>query len=154
MNWGRSIAARALLAVVCAACLAAQEKAEPTQNTQPQTPGVVSTGGAHAAVFDSEKRPITAGGFVDNGPVIFQDISEKAGLTRWRHVMGTPEDAFIIETVGSGVALLDYDNDGWLDIYLGKPLRPMQRCFTTTTMGPLQTSRSRLASPMIAGVSA
>ncbi len=118
MNWGRSIAARALLAVVCAACLAAQEKAEPTQNTQPQTPGVVSTGGAHAAVFDSEKRPITAGGFVDNGPVIFQDISEKAGLTRWRHVMGTPEDAFIIETVGSGVALLDYDNDGWLDIYL------------------------------------
>ncbi len=32
--------------------------------------------------------------------------------------MGTPEKQFIIETVGSGVALLDYDNDGWLDIYL------------------------------------
>src|ERR1700733_4425806 len=118
MNWVRSIAARALLAIVCAACLAAQEKADPAQNPRPQTPGVVSTGGAHAAVLDSEKRPITAGGFVDSGPVIFQDISEKAGLTRWRHVMGTPEDTFIIETVGSGVALLDYDNDGWLDIYL------------------------------------
>jgi hypothetical protein len=32
--------------------------------------------------------------------------------------MGSPEKNFILETVGSGVALLDYDNDGWLDIYL------------------------------------
>src|SRR5580658_7690359 len=117
MNWGRSIGTRALLVVVCVACVAAQEKTEPSR-AAPQTPGVVSTGGAHAAVLDSEKRPITAGGFVDTGPVIFQDVSEKAGLTRWRHVMGTPEKSYIIETLGSGVALLDYDNDGWLDIYL------------------------------------
>ncbi len=32
--------------------------------------------------------------------------------------MGGPEKAVILETVGSGVALLDYDNDGWLDLYL------------------------------------
>jgi hypothetical protein len=32
--------------------------------------------------------------------------------------MGTPEKKFIIEANGSGVGLLDYDNDGWLDIYL------------------------------------
>jgi hypothetical protein len=32
--------------------------------------------------------------------------------------MGTLQRKFILETVGSGVALLDYDNDGWLDIYL------------------------------------
>jgi enediyne biosynthesis protein E4 len=50
--------------------------------------------------------------------VVFQDIAAKAGLSTWQHVMGTPEKQFIIETVGSGVALLDYDNDGWLDIYL------------------------------------
>jgi enediyne biosynthesis protein E4 len=117
MNWGSSIRSRACIAIVLAACAAAQEKTEPAP-VAPQTPGVVSTGGAHAAVLDSEKRPITAGGFVDKGPIVFQDYSEKAGLTRWRHVMGTPEDTFIIETVGSGVALLDYDNDGWLDIYL------------------------------------
>ena len=78
----------------------------------------VSSGAAHPAVLDAEHRPITAGGFVDSGPVIFQDIAEKAGLTAWKHVMGTPERKFIIETVGSGVGLLDYDNDGWLDIYL------------------------------------
>jgi hypothetical protein len=32
--------------------------------------------------------------------------------------MGVPEKNFIIETNGSGVGLIDYDNDGWLDIYL------------------------------------
>ncbi|MBZ5725304.1 MAG: CRTAC1 family protein [Acidobacteriia bacterium] len=79
--------------------------------------GSVSTAGAHAPVLDAEKRPITAGGFVDAGPVVFQDIAQKAGLTGWRHTMGTPRKTFILETVGSGVALLDYDNDGWLDIY-------------------------------------
>ena len=101
--------------------LMAQGKTDSSQVAPPATPqaqGGVSTGGAHAAVLDGEKRPITAGGFVDSGPIVFQDVSEKAGLTRWRHVMGTPETKFILETVGSGVALLDYDNDGWLDIYL------------------------------------
>ena len=32
--------------------------------------------------------------------------------------MGVPEKPFILETNGSGVCLFDYDNDGWLDIYL------------------------------------
>jgi hypothetical protein len=63
----------------------------------PQSQGVVSTAGAHAAVLDADKRPITAGGFVESGPIVFQDIAEKAGLTRWRHVMGTPEKTFIQE---------------------------------------------------------
>src|SRR5579872_4341896 len=85
---------------------------------QQQSQSAVSTGGAHRAVLDAEHRPITAGGFVNTGPVVFQDVAEKAGLSAWHHVMGTPERKFIIETVGSGVGLLDYDNDGWLDIYL------------------------------------
>src|ERR1700722_9661186 len=107
---------RAFLVCVLSVCVLAQEKTEPHPTTQ--APGVVSTGGVHSAVLDSEKRPITAGGFVDSGPVVFKDVSAEAGLTRWRHVMGTPEKTFFLETVGSGVALLDYDDGGWLDIYL------------------------------------
>ena len=78
----------------------------------------VSTAGAHEAVKDAQHRPITAGGFVDNAPVIFTDITRQSGLDKFHHRSGTPQKTTIIETPGSGVALLDYDNDGWLDIYL------------------------------------
>ena len=91
---------------------------KPREGGQPSAVGGVNTGGSHAAVLDSEHRPITAGGFVKEGPVLFKDIARQAGLTSWKHVMGTPEKKFIIEANGSGVCLLDYDNDGWLDIYL------------------------------------
>jgi hypothetical protein len=118
---------KCLAAFVCIALCAGlsfrlnaqEQESNPAQTPQAShTEGAVSTGAAHPAVLDAEHRPITAGGFVDSGPVIFQNVAEKAGLSNWRHVMGTPEKRFIIETVGSGVALLDYDNDGWLDIYL------------------------------------
>jgi hypothetical protein len=77
-----------------------------------------ATGGTFAAVYDAEKRPITAGGFVEHGIVVFQDVTRAAGLSGWSHKMGTPEKKYIIDADGSGVALIDYDNDGWLDIYL------------------------------------
>jgi hypothetical protein len=97
---------------------AAAGQAPQAPESQTQGMGGVNTGGTHAPILDSEKRPITAGGFVKDGPIIFQDIAAKAGLTTWHHTMGTPNKQFILEAAGSGVALLDYDKDGWLDIYL------------------------------------
>ena len=95
------------------------------QSTPPVGSGVAappqsgaSTGPASAAVYDAHHRPITAGGFVASGPRIFADTTKAAGLTSWQHESGSPTKRYIIDTVGSGVALLDYDNDGWLDIYL------------------------------------
>ena len=91
---------------------------EPKQKETPSAGGGVSTGARHAAVRDSQSRPITAGGFVDNAPIVFTDITKQAGLDKFHHRSGTAKKESIIETPGSGVALLDYDNDGWLDIYL------------------------------------
>ena len=90
----------------------------PVEGSQPAANAGVNTGGAHAAMLDSENRPITAGGFVKSGPIVFQDVAAKAGLNSFHHQVGTAEMKYIVETIGSGVALLDYDNDGWLDIYL------------------------------------
>jgi len=78
----------------------------------------MASAGPQKAEFDSRHRPITAGGTVKTGPVVFMNVAEQAGLTRWRNVTGGPEKHIIVEAKGSGVALLDYDNDGWLDIYL------------------------------------
>jgi hypothetical protein len=78
----------------------------------------MASGVQQKAEFDNQHRPITAGGFVNNGPVIFMDIAEAAHLTSWHHTAGTPAKRLILEAKGPGVCLLDYDNDGWLDIYL------------------------------------
>jgi enediyne biosynthesis protein E4 len=72
----------------------------------------------HPAVFDVHHRPITAGGFVDGAPIVFEDITHHCGIEKFHHFSGSAEKSTIIEIPGSGVALLDYDNDGWMDIYL------------------------------------
>lgn len=88
------------------------------EGAQPPARGGSVTGGVFAPVYDENHRPITVGGTVKTGPVIFKDIAKEAGLTSWQHHMGTADKRAIVDTIGSGVALLDYDNDGWLDIYL------------------------------------
>jgi len=83
-----------------------------------QAGGGSASGPPRAPVTDAQHRPITAGGFVQSGDTIFTDDTKQAGLSVFHHQMGTPEKKYIIETIGSGVGLLDYDHDGWLDIYL------------------------------------
>ena len=46
------------------------------------------------------------------------DVAQKAGLNVTNVWGGIDQKHSIIETKGSGVAFFDYDNDGWLDIYL------------------------------------
>ena len=94
------------------------QKDKPQEGAQSAAKGGSGTAGVFAPVLDANHRPITVGGTVKTGPIIFQDIAAKAGLTQWHHQMGTPNKQYIIESIGSGVALLDYDNDGWMDIYL------------------------------------
>jgi hypothetical protein len=50
--------------------------------------------------------------------VLYEDVTALSRLDQFRHRAGDPHKPYLPETLGSGVALLDYDNDGWLDIYL------------------------------------
>lgn len=52
-----------------------------------------------------------------NAPIAnFTDVAEKAGLTAQNIFGGIDTKKYIIETTGNGVAIFDYDNDGWPDI--------------------------------------
>src|SRR6185503_17553841 len=53
-----------------------------------------------------------------SSPVQFIDVAERAGLKVPNVWGGTEHKRLIIETKGSGIAFFDYDNDGWLDIYI------------------------------------
>src|SRR5262249_16731812 len=51
-------------------------------------------------------------------PVQFVDVAREAGITA-RNVWGAVDHKnYIIEAKGAGLAFFDYDNDGWLDVYL------------------------------------
>jgi len=57
------------------------------------------------------------------GDAGFVDITQSSGV-RFQHVAPHTSKRYLIETMGSGVALFDYDNDGRLDIFLvnGAPI--------------------------------
>ena len=95
-----------------------QQTTKPAEGAQAAASDGQAATSPHAMQLDAEHRPITEGGFVKSGPIVFEDDSEKAGLTHWTHKMGTPAKKYLVETKGSGIGLIDYDNDGWLDIYV------------------------------------
>jgi hypothetical protein len=48
----------------------------------------------------------------------FVDIAHSAGLTAEMPYGGTNAVKYIIESMGGGCAFFDYDNDGWMDIFI------------------------------------
>jgi hypothetical protein len=74
--------------------------------------------GLYALVLPAGSPPLPA----------FTDVAPVAGI-RFRHTNGSPEKNYIFEAKGGGVCLLDYDQDGRLDIYLvnGSTLEDLQR---------------------------
>jgi len=79
-----------------------------------------------------------AGALLTAGPVtqpsLFEEIPPAASGISWVHDNAMSEERYLPETFGPGCAFLDYDNDGWMDIYLVnsgpceffKPRRPLR----------------------------
>src|SRR6266571_5707859 len=62
------------------------------------------------------------------GPAVrFTDVTAAAGI-RFHHVNGAEGNKYMPETMGSGCAFIDYDNDGWQDLLLinGEPWSGVQ----------------------------
>jgi hypothetical protein len=50
--------------------------------------------------------------------VTFDEVSPKKSGITWVHNNAHSSARYLPETVGAGCAFLDYDNDGWMDVYL------------------------------------
>jgi hypothetical protein len=65
--------------------------------------------------------PVSAGPALATSPdppPLFEEVPPaRSGIT-WRHVNGRSPEYYLPETTGAGCAFVDYDNDGWMDIYL------------------------------------
>ena len=89
--------------------------------------------GALSVALAGSRVPVRFGAGEADPKHLFLDVTEAAGLT-WRHFSGFSPDRYLIEIMGGGVGLFDFDNDGWLDIFLlnggetprGKSDKPLQ----------------------------
>ena len=50
--------------------------------------------------------------------VTFEEVSAQTSRITWLHNNAHTPERFLPETVGAGGAFFDYDNDGWMDLYL------------------------------------
>jgi enediyne biosynthesis protein E4 len=55
---------------------------------------------------------------VEKAVVTFEEVSAQTSRITWVHNNAHTPERFLPETVGAGGAFFDYDNDGWMDVYL------------------------------------
>jgi enediyne biosynthesis protein E4 len=60
---------------------------------------------------------LSAQGKENSAPAFEEILPAKSGIS-WTHVSGRSPEMYLPETTGAGCAFLDYDSDGWMDIYL------------------------------------
>src|SRR6185436_14968973 len=58
---------------------------------------------------------VVPGIYIPPASVQFNDITTRSGIT-FKHTL-SPEKKYVAESMSGGVALFDYDNDGYLDIF-------------------------------------
>ena len=55
---------------------------------------------------------------------LFEEVPPAASGITWVHDNAMSPDRYLPETMGPGVAFCDFDNDGWLDIFMVNSGRP------------------------------
>ncbi|HKD07294.1 MAG TPA: CRTAC1 family protein [Bryobacteraceae bacterium] len=70
---------------------------------------------------------------------LFEEVPADISGIRWTHENGMSPEHYLPETMGPGVAFLDYDNDGWMDIFLVNS----GRCDFWTPKSPIRNALYR-----------
>ena len=81
----------------------------------------------------------------------FENVAARAGITQVFPNGGNSSKQFIIETTGSGVAFIDYDNDGLLDIFAVSGDGGMNRMYHNEGKGRFRDVTTALQLPAVNG---
>src|SRR5262245_58987232 len=107
------------------------------------TAAVAIGGGVGAwTMIPDEKPPVpkVPSRAVSVSPALFEEATEAAGLS-FQHWCGDSGKYFFPEVMGSGVALLDFDRDGKLDIFAVQGMPPLAASDRAVPPGASMTSR-------------
>ena len=108
--------APALLALALAGCKGRQANSAPAQSS-PATAAARAAANVEGVTPAAIPAPTTAATAPrPSGPITFTDVAAQAGI-RFRHNNGAFGQKYLPETMGSGVCVIDYDNDGWPDLF-------------------------------------
>ena len=78
--------------------------------------------------------------------VQFVNVAREAGLNEKTIFGGEKRNRYLLETTGCGVAFFDYDNDGWLDIFLVNGTR-FETTFDAAASPPAACTRTIATAP-------
>jgi hypothetical protein len=70
------------------------------------------SGAAGVSPFHSVSSPLLA------ASPLFEEVPSSASGITWKHENAVSPDRYLPETMGPGVAFIDFDNDGWVDIFM------------------------------------
>jgi hypothetical protein len=99
-----------LFAILATGC---SQKTQPVMKSQaPQQQTSTSASASLSPVANSRDLPQ-----MDSSQAIFRDVAAQAGL-RFKHVLGATGRFYAVENTPPGCAFFDFDNDGYLDIFL------------------------------------
>jgi enediyne biosynthesis protein E4 len=112
--------------LVCALALAISAAAIGYQFSSPSEPNPTANVAKFSSAVEASSLPIetsqpnspqtSAQSKRPSGPIEFLDVTSQAGI-HFKHNTGAFGKKYLPETMGSGVCFLDYDNDGWQDIF-------------------------------------
>ena len=120
-----------LFAVSCAITASASQAPDSTRadKVDPAAPATMEPGTVRPAISGAAIASATEGAFTD--------VTAGSGV-QFRHMASHTSRKYLLETMGAGVALFDYDNDGRLDIFFanGAPLSdPTEKTTTPQKAG-------------------
>jgi enediyne biosynthesis protein E4 len=122
METRRLMCGAVLLGVFALISCKQESPAEPIPVSTAPSPVERSGSSTRTAAPDSqtsqvpEASPISPTATRPSGPIEFTDVTSQAGI-HFKHNSGAFGKKYLPETMGSGICFIDYDNDGWQDIF-------------------------------------